>query len=563
MTRIDSPPTPPNVRLASTVALLRDGADGVEVLLLQRAQRAGFLGGAYVFPGGAVDPADEDARIFQRLVGFTQAEADTRLACPSGALRHWIAAARECFEEAGILLARDASGRQITPDRVMALREMRSALHRSTMTFADLLERETLWLSTDDLVYVDHWITPPGRSHRFDTRFFWARAPQGHGESADSHETVELKWLRPGDALAHGDAGGMDLPTPTRHVLRDIARWATVDEALADARARGPIEAKRPVVAQGARGPVVLRAGDTAYAEVRWSDPDETTSTTYDLTPGVPKRLDSLVVRVIAPNPGIMTGPGTNTYLVGHDELAVIDPGPDIDSHIEALVRAGADRIRWIFCTHTHRDHSPAAARLRAMTGARVIGGRAPSDGRQDADFRPDETPQDGATYTVGDVALRAIHTPGHASNHFCFLLERTGMLFSGDHVMQGSTVIINPPDGNMRDYLRSLEALLTRNAAIIAPGHGYLIGKPHDEMQRLIAHRMLREERVLRALGARGTATAEELVPTVYADVPADRHRAAARSLLAHLEKLVADGVVRQEGDVYSTVAGPAVTDE
>jgi glyoxylase-like metal-dependent hydrolase (beta-lactamase superfamily II) len=150
---------------------------------------------------------------------------------------------------------------------------------------------------------------------------------------------------------------------------------------------------------------------------------------------------------------------------------------------------------------------------------------------------------------------LRAIHTPGHASNHLCYLLEETRMLFTGDHVMQGSTVVINPPDGNMRAYLRSLEELLGEDIAIIAPGHGYLIGAPKKELRRLIAHRMNRERKVVAALERLERPTVEEMLPLVYDDVPERIHRVAARSLTAHLEKLVADGAVRAVGGGFTLV--------
>jgi glyoxylase-like metal-dependent hydrolase (beta-lactamase superfamily II) len=272
----------------------------------------------------------------------------------------------------------------------------------------------------------------------------------------------------------------------------------------------------------------------------------------YDLVPGVPTRLDRLVTRVIAPNPGVMTGPGTNTYLVGEDQIAVIDPGPPIDAHVAAILAAGAGRIRWILCTHTHRDHSPAARALQAATGARVIGRPAPAVDSHDTDFAPDWMPAHDEPLLLGGVALRALHTPGHASNHVCYLLEATKMLFTGDHVMQGSTVIINPPDGDMAAYLRSLDALLGLDIAIIAPGHGYLIGTPHREIRRLVAHRLWREARVVAALEGRDGATCEELVPQAYADADPRLHGIAARSLLAHLRKLVAEGRATESGGRY-----------
>jgi glyoxylase-like metal-dependent hydrolase (beta-lactamase superfamily II) len=229
----------------------------------------------------------------------------------------------------------------------------------------------------------------------------------------------------------------------------------------------------------------------------------------------------------------------------------VIDPGPDIASHIEKILAFG--NIKWIVCTHTHLDHSPAAASIAAATGAQVLGRPAPAG--QDASFKPDFVLENGQRVDLGGITLRAIHTPGHASNHLCYLLEQTKMLFTGDQVMQGSTVVINPPDGDMRAYLQSLEKLIDEDIAIIAPGHGYLIGAPKKELRRLIAHRLAREEKVVNALVKIGPASVEELLPLVYDDVPVRIHRVAARSLTAHLDKLTADGAVRTAGERYSLV--------
>jgi glyoxylase-like metal-dependent hydrolase (beta-lactamase superfamily II) len=245
----------------------------------------------------------------------------------------------------------------------------------------------------------------------------------------------------------------------------------------------------------------------------------------------------------------MMTGPGTNTYLVGKDEFAVIDPGPAIDSHIEKILAGGP--IRWILCTHTHMDHSPAAAAIKKATGAKIFGRPAPPG--QDASFAPDEVLSHNQRVLLGSVSFRAIHTPGHASNHLCYLLEQTKMLFTGDHVMQGSTVVINPPDGDMRAYLASLELLLKEDVAVLAPGHGYLIGEPHHELRRLIQHRLKREAKVRDAIAKLGTPTLEEMLPLVYDDVPQRLHGWAARSLSAHLAKLVADGEARTKDARYS----------
>jgi glyoxylase-like metal-dependent hydrolase (beta-lactamase superfamily II)/8-oxo-dGTP pyrophosphatase MutT (NUDIX family) len=539
-------------RPAATIILLRDAAPGPEVFMLQRNQGAVFLPGAYVFPGGGIDASDRDARAAHRVVGLSDEGASAKLGISSGGLAFWIAAARECFEEAGILLAVDADGRPIAPGRVEALERWRVPLNAGERSFAELLEAEDLFVPAGEIVYFSHWITAAGRPRRFDTRFFVARAPQGQAGAHDDSETVHSVWVNPREALARQERGEIEIIFPTRSSLADLARFTTPKAAVEHARGLGDIEVNAACWAldhEGSRR--LFRRSDPPYFEIHWSDPKETGETCFVLVPGVAKRLDRLVARVIAPNPGVMTGPGTNTYLVGDTDLAVIDPGPAIESHVDAVLAAGAGRIRWIFCTHTHRDHSPAAAMLKARTGAAVLGMPAPPG--QDRTFAADRVLKHGARVAIGSATLRAIHTPGHASNHLCYLLEETKMLFTGDHVMQGSTVVINPPDGDMRAYLASLELLLTEDIAILAPGHGYLIGSPHKEAKRLIAHRLAREAKVVAAIARFGSPTLAEMLPVVYDDVPAGLHPVAARSLEAHLTKLVADGAVRASGTRYS----------
>jgi glyoxylase-like metal-dependent hydrolase (beta-lactamase superfamily II) len=264
---------------------------------------------------------------------------------------------------------------------------------------------------------------------------------------------------------------------------------------------------------------------------------------------GAPVRLAEGVVRITAPNPGVMTGPGTNSYIVGEERLALIDPGPELASHVRALTDAVGSRLEWILCTHTHLDHSPAARALKAATGARIAGRRAPEEGRQDAGFAPDLEPEHGEVIRIDGHSLRAVHTPGHASNHVCYLLEGAGLLFTGDHVMQGSTVVISPPDGDMLAYLDSLDKLLRIEMRALAPGHGRVIETPYDEVRRLIAHRRKREEKVAAALARRSPASLEALVPLAYDDVPERLHPVAMRSLHAHLIKLAREGRARESG--------------
>ena len=214
-------------------------------------------------------------------------------------------------------------------------------------------------------------------------------------------------------------------------------------------------------------------------------DPDQEPPAPPPLVPGVARALSPLVRRIVAPNPGMMTGPGTNTYLVGIDEIAVIDPGPDDAEHLDAIAGCGGDRIRWIVCTHTHPDHSPGAA---GPQGAHRRRGAWPSTPATAS--RSTRKLRDGVVIEATEFRLQAIHTPGHASNHLCFLLEEERMLFSGDHIMQGSTVVISPPDGNMTDYLESLAKVRALRLRSIAPGHGHLIEEPRAAIDDYIEHR-------------------------------------------------------------------------
>jgi len=270
------------------------------------------------------------------------------------------------------------------------------------------------------------------------------------------------------------------------------------------------------------------------------------------IRPGEVVAVSARVRRITAPNPGVMTGPGTNAYILGDREIGLIDPGPDIASHIEALLALVGDRLRWILCTHTHQDHSPAATAVREATGAQVIGMPPPDDGRQDLTFKPDWIMRDGERLQTPEFTLRAVHTPGHASNHLCYLLEEEQLLFTGDHVMQGSTVVIAPPDGNMISYLTALERLLGFDLKRFGPGHGHVIETPHDEVRRLVKHRLAREQKVVQALNRAGRGDLDKLVTFAYDDVSEKLHPVARRSLLAHLLKLEQEGSVRREADEW-----------
>ncbi len=256
------------------------------------------------------------------------------------------------------------------------------------------------------------------------------------------------------------------------------------------------------------------------------------------------------VRRIRAPNPGLMTGSGTNTYLLGEREVTVIDPGPDDAVHLQNILESAGPRIHWVAVTHTHRDHSPLAMRLAQVTGARLIGLPPPHDGRQDEEFRPQRLPRDGEQLALGEVALTAIHTPGHASNCVCYLDARARMLFTGDHVLGGVSPVILPPDGEMAAYMDSLAKLGGYDFEHIAPGHGDVMARGKRVIELLRVHRLAREDKVLRCIGA--GATLDALTPKVYDDVPADRHTWAKLTLTAHLIKLEREGRIAQHDGIF-----------
>jgi glyoxylase-like metal-dependent hydrolase (beta-lactamase superfamily II) len=301
-------------------------------------------------------------------------------------------------------------------------------------------------------------------------------------------------------------------------------------------------------MAAGLRDAFRMTAGATTVRSATLLEPART---------GVVTQLAPGLVRVVAPNPGPLTGPGTNTYLLElEDGCAVLDPGPDDATHLERILEAAAGApVRLVLCTHSHPDHSPGAARLRARCGARVLGRPAPDDGYQDESYAPDATIEDGRRFRLAaGRTLRAVHTPGHASNHVCFLLERDRWLFTGDHLMNGSTVVILPPDGSMLQYLASLHGLAALPLECLLPGHGAVMTGALDEIGRVIAHRLKREARVVDALRAvAGPATLDALLPVVYDDTPAALHPLARYSLLAHLLKLREEGLAAGEGDDWS----------
>ena len=526
------------IRPAATLALVRDSDRGPEILLLQRSHDAVFLPGFYVYPGGAVDDADHTLE--PHIAGPSDAEISRVMNLPAGGYSYMAAAIRECFEEAGLLLAATDDGGW--PDLAETeLLQWREGLTSGERSLAELCRAHNLRLPLHQVAYLDHWITPPGPPRRFDTRFFIAEAPAGMQVRHDGAEIIDHIWLTPTQALADHAEGRRLFGTPTLHTLRLLQGFASVAAIMAHVRQNPPEPFPYepwPAIKDGR--PITLKPGEPAYAEARLLDPQGQGGSAAVITPGEPVSLAPGVVRLTAPNPGLMTGPGTNTYLLGDgDDLTLIDPGPAIDSHIARLLELSGGRIKRILVTHTHRDHSPAAAPLKAATGAELLGFAVPDDGFQDTSFTPDRLLQDNEVLDTGAGPLQVLHTPGHASNHACFLLPCQQMLFAGDHIMQGSTVVINPPDGDMKAYLQSLHRLSLLDLRWIAPAHGFVMGLPLAMIDYLITHRMAREFKVVDALKALGPADIPTLTDHAYSDTPKALHSLATRSLLAHLLKL------------------------
>lgn len=287
-------------------------------------------------------------------------------------------------------------------------------------------------------------------------------------------------------------------------------------------------------------------------------------NTMDEATTGVAMQLEPLVARVLAANPSPFTYTGTQTYLVGTSDVAVIDPGPDLPEHLDALVAAIAGRpVRAILCTHTHRDHSPASRPLAVATGAPIVG-CAPlaleddgprSDAAFDRDYAPDRVLADGESIAGQGWTLEAVATPGHTSNHLCFALLESGALFTGDHIMGWSTSVVAPPDGDMGAYMASLDKLLARDDRVYYPAHGPEVTTPQRLARGMMGHRKQREGQILRLLGQQVGAI-PDMVTRMYVGLDPRLTGAAGRSVLAHLIDLQNRGLVSEEAGTWHSAA-------
>ncbi|WP_210356651.1 MBL fold metallo-hydrolase [Sphingomonas beigongshangi] len=278
---------------------------------------------------------------------------------------------------------------------------------------------------------------------------------------------------------------------------------------------------------------------------------------------GVPIPLEPRVTRLLAPNASAYTFTGTQTHLVGTEDVAVIDPGPDDPAHIAALLRVIGDRpVRAILVTHHHRDHSPGSRPLAAATGAPIVGaapthvsgGDPRHDEAFDAAYAPDRVMADGDTVSGRDWTLTALATPGHTSNHLAFALPESGALFSGDHVMGWATSVVSPPDGDMGDYMASLEMLLARDDRVYYPGHGEAVERPQRLVRGMLGHRKQREGQILRLLRDGAIVSLPAMVASMYVGLDPRLVRAAERSTLAHLLDLHRRDIIVQEDGGWRT---------
>ena len=265
--------------------------------------------------------------------------------------------------------------------------------------------------------------------------------------------------------------------------------------------------------------------------------------------------MNKLITKITAPNGGVFTGQGTNTYLIGQEDITLVDPGPNIKEHIQAILKRGAGKIKRILVTHTHTDHSPAALPISKKLNIPMFGRLIDRESEwEDETFIPDTVLNHGDVIATKEYSLETIHTPGHASNHLCFYLEKHKCLLTGDHIMDGSTVVIAPPDGNMTEYINSLKLLEDYDIDYFAPGHGNYMEEPSKTIQSIIRHRLSRESKVLRCVNKNKNSNLDELLPLVYDDVPEMLHPIARMSLLAHLIKLQDEEKIKSVENRYSS---------
>jgi glyoxylase-like metal-dependent hydrolase (beta-lactamase superfamily II)/8-oxo-dGTP pyrophosphatase MutT (NUDIX family) len=482
-------------------------APHLEVYWVERAASLAYLGGFYAYPGGRVGP--EDAEV-------TVAGVDN----PDEVIRR-AAAARELFEEIGVLLAKPAltSSSPGFPEGERRL-ELRADVLDGSLSFAAMLAGYGLEVDGEAFVPAGRWISPPFTPRGFDTVFYLALWPGGEEPRVVPGELSRGEWVAPAEAMRRWHEGKVLLASPTRCGMTELARASTELDQVAKALAALP-------EAQG---------GDVDRIEV---------------TPGV----------VMAPLPSTTIPPATHTncLIVGEGECLLVDPGTDDPQALDGLERLlrslEGRRVVAIAVTHRHRDHTAGAAEMRRRLGVPLL-----AHPLLAGELKADRALEDGEVLTLAARGgkpwhVRALFTPGHTRDHVVFHEPDRGIVIAGDLVSGLSTVVIDPPDGDLAAYMHSVERVAALNAHALFPGHGPPTGGVRSRLLSLLEHRRDRERRVIDALRKIPQATIESLLPVVYIDVPESQWKWARRSLLAHLLALEARGAARHEGETESAI--------
>jgi ribonuclease/clavin/mitogillin len=488
---------------AAAIILLKDPQDP-KVFWVKRSPKLKFMGGFHAFPGGQLDKEDGSIGV----AGCDGDEAVMR-AC----------AVREFFEETGVLLARGTE--RLSPDQIGA---KRLAMKEGAKSFKQILEEDGLEILCSDFEPAGRWVTPHFAPRRFDTWFFLAWMPEGQEALIETGELETGEWIRPSDAFVRWHHGEIIMAPPTLHIIQTLAKHVDQIDKLPSALTVIP-EARHGMVRR-----IEFRPGIFLFP-VR--------------TPTLPPATH------------------TNCYIIGGDEVIVIDPASpyeeeqrELDTFIDALISEGR-HVREIILTHLHADHIGGAAYLQRRLRVPVAAHRLTADRVRHAVSVDRLIEDDELIELDGDPGwrLRALHTPGHARGHLCFYEEITGAIITGDLVVGIGTVVIDPPEGNMLHYFASLRRLLALpKLSALFPAHGPAIGAAREKIEEYIEHRTMRENKILAAVQA-GAGLPHEIVEVAYTDVHPSMYGLAERSTIAHLEKLEEEGRVIRYDRQYRAV--------